>query len=249
MKRNTNFEKVSAGKGFYVALSVCILAIAASALGIHYTTNRIRGITDSYTQSTEESPTQNEAPTQEDESAGRKQTGVADERTSAVEPESESTTQPESETATVPTTAAPTTAAPQPVSYILPMGTNIVKDYSHGEMVYSQTMQDWRVHNGIDFAGEEGENVYAVADGKVVKLFVSELYGTCLEIEHDGGVTAYYCGISQDSSVVTGDTVKKGEVIANLGTIPCEQSEGTHLHFETKVDGKFKDPLEVLGRN
>lgn len=45
--------------------------------------------------------------------------------------------------------------------FALPMGSDIIKDYSNGEMVRSKTMGDWRIHNGVDFGGSAGNDVVA----------------------------------------------------------------------------------------
>lgn len=52
-------------------------------------------------------------------------------------------------------------------SYALPMGTDIRKDYSADEMVKNKTTNDWRVHNGIDFGGAQGNDVIAIQNGRV----------------------------------------------------------------------------------
>lgn len=54
-------------------------------------------------------------------------------------------------------------------SYALPMGTDIRKDYSADEMVKNKTTNDWRVHNGIDFGGAQGNDVIAIQNGRVAR--------------------------------------------------------------------------------
>ncbi len=132
--------------------------------------------------------------------------------------------------------------------FILPMGNDITKDFSNGEMVYNQTMGDWRVHNGVDFGGASGNRVDAVADGKVTAVYDNSFLGTVVEIDHGNGMTVSYCGLKPGTVLAEGTFVKGGEKIGTLGTVPAEAADGEHLHLEVKVDGKTVDPLAALNR-
>lgn len=131
-------------------------------------------------------------------------------------------------------------------SYVLPMGDFITKDYSDGTVVYSNTMQDWRVHNGIDFGDNRGQSVLCVADGTVQNVTTDTLWGTVVTIDHGNGVVAKYCGMEKDSTPEIGTQVEKGVVIGKLGEIPVESKDGPHLHLEITVNGEYVDPLKFL---
>lgn len=131
-------------------------------------------------------------------------------------------------------------------SFVLPLDSGIIKNYSNGEFVYSKTMGDWRVHSGTDFKGNQGDKVVAVQDGTVKRAYNDELWGGVVEIEHGGGLTVIYCGLSEGSMKNVGNTVKKGERIGLLGEIPAEQAEGYHLHAEAKVNGTTQDLMKAL---
>ncbi len=140
-------------------------------------------------------------------------------------------------------------AEPYEDFYSLPMGTDILKDYSDGKLVLSKTMNDWRVHNAVDFKADEGEQVKSIAYGTVVEIYDDVLYGTVVVIDHGNGVTAKYCGLnSQTLEVKKGRTVDTGSLIGYLGTVPCEKADGYHLHFEVIYKDKTVDPLELMGR-
>lgn len=161
-------------------------------------------------------------------------------------------------TQTAPTTSAPTSTAEETTaskdslpftgSFALPLGTEILKDYSDGEMVSSKTMGDWRVHNGIDFTGSDGCEIFAIQNGTVTAVYEDELWGTVVEIDHGNEMLAKYCGLQKGSTVQKGDTVKKGETIAKLGTVPVEEADGSHLHLEITVNGTVVDPLAAMNR-
>lgn len=160
----------------------------------------------------------------------------------------ESTTNEESTTVKEETTESPY-AIPYKDYYTLPMGTDILMDYSPDTPVYNQTMGDWRTHTGIDFKGAEGSQVLSIAYGKVTKIYEDALYGTVVEIDHGNQVIAKYCGLNKEVlEIKKGDTVKGGTLIGYLGIIPCEKTDKSHLHFETLYKGKNTDPLELMGK-
>lgn len=133
-------------------------------------------------------------------------------------------------------------------NFALPMGTDVIKDYSNGEMVLSNTMGDWRVHNGVDFGGSAGNTVSAVADGTVTAVYDDSFWGTVVEIDHGNGMIARYCGLKNGSSLPEGSEVKKHDKIGTLGHIPVEISDEDHLHFEVLIDGENVDPLKALNK-
>lgn len=140
-------------------------------------------------------------------------------------------------------------ATPYKDYYSLPLGTEILKDYSPDTPSYSATMGDWRTHSGIDFQGAEGDQVKAIAYGTVTLVYEDVLFGTVVEIDHGNGVTAKYCGFNKDTlEVKKGSTVENGSLLGYLGTIPSEKSDLSHLHFEVIYNGENVEPLELMGK-
>lgn len=131
--------------------------------------------------------------------------------------------------------------------FVLPMGKDIIKDFSNGDMVRNETMNDWRVHNGIDFGGSEGNAVVSAADGIVISCRNDEFWGGVTEIDCGGGMVIRYCGLVYESSVKEGSQVCCGDRIGTLGSIPIESADGGHLHLEVETNGKAVDPLEAMG--
>ncbi len=127
--------------------------------------------------------------------------------------------------------------------YLLPLNSNVSREYSSNP-VYSETMRDWRSHNGIDVAGHVGDDAIAVQDGNVKEVYSDDLWGEVIVIEHGNGMTAKYCGVK--SSLEKGAKVEQGQVIGSVVMIPVEASDGAHVHLETDVSGKSADPVEVL---
>ena len=140
------------------------------------------------------------------------------------------------------------TEAKKEKKFILPMGNHVIKDYSNGEMVFSKTMGDWRIHNGVDFGGASGNSVSAVEDGIITAVYDDSFWGTVIEIDHGDGMLVRYCGLKKGSTLPDGAKVTRGEKIGTLGNIPVESGDGDHLHIEISINGKTVDPLEALGK-
>ena len=100
-------------------------------------------------------------------------------------------------------------------------------------------------HKGVDFAGATGSNVMAVAAGVVTWSGERTGYGNLVEINHgDGYVTRY--AHNERTLVKVGETVKRGEAIALMGS--TGRSTGPHVHFEVIRNGRQVDPLSFIGR-
>lgn len=130
--------------------------------------------------------------------------------------------------------------------YKYPLSEAVAKGYSE-ELVFDDTMQDYRAHGAVDFVGGNGDKVVAVNDGLVTKVYKDDMYGIVVEIDHGGSFVARYCGLDS-ASVKKGQYVDIGNAIGTLGKIPCESAQGIHLHFEATYDGKTVNPLDVMGK-
>ena len=139
-------------------------------------------------------------------------------------------------------------AKPYEGYYALPLGTDTGKPFSDTAPVYSQTMGDWRAHNGTDFFGAEGDRVGAIAAGKVIDVTNDAMLGTVVSVDHGNGVTARYCGLKSDGAPEVGSVIRINDTVGYLGTVPCEATEGAHLHLEIKVDGVYRDPVAVMAK-
>jgi murein DD-endopeptidase MepM/ murein hydrolase activator NlpD len=99
------------------------------------------------------------------------------------------------------------------------------------------------LHTGLDFQAMPGTPIFAAAGGLVVTQEVHPAYGNMLEIDHGNGLVTRYAHVSR-FEVKTGDLVKRGQRIAEVGT--TGRSTGPHLHFEVMVQGVPQDPAKFL---
>ena len=145
-------------------------------------------------------------------------------------------------------TAPETTLIRTAVSYSLPLGTDIGKDFSRGVPVYNEVMGDWRTHDGVDFNGACGDGVKSIANGIVKEITDDPFMGGTVVIDHGDGVVATYSGIEVDETLKRGIMVSENEKIGEVSFVPSESdSQFPHLHLEIRVDGQLCDPLEIMG--
>lgn len=132
-------------------------------------------------------------------------------------------------------------------AFIFPVSGAVVKDYSGDNLVYSETLKDWRTHNGIDFYAEEGTDVLAVADGTVEAITDNGMFGRTVIILHNGGVRSIYSNLAEGTEVAIGDNVTKGTPVGKVGsTAAAEALEKPHLHFEISLNEETADPHNYL---
>ncbi|WP_052950946.1 peptidoglycan DD-metalloendopeptidase family protein [Clostridium baratii] len=117
---------------------------------------------------------------------------------------------------------------------------------TRGGTITSNFGERWgKNHNGLDIAGNIGDPVMAALDGKVKSTFYErDGYGNVVILEHEGGIETRYAHMSK-IGVKTGDTVKKGDIVGEVGS--TGRSTGPHLHFEVRVNGSPVDPQKYIG--
>ena len=136
-------------------------------------------------------------------------------------------------------------------AFDLPVQGKLFKDHDATVQVYSATMGDYRVHLGVDIATEENAPVFAVADGKVERIWEDTLMGTCVAISHEGDVLSVYKNLAAELSngLTEGATVTRGKQLGNVGdTAILEMADEPHLHFEMTAAGLAVDPLDYFDK-
>ena len=96
-------------------------------------------------------------------------------------------------------------------------------------------------HSGIDFAAEEGAEVYAVAGGIVTAADYDVEKGNYVVLDHGGGLETEYQHM-KSLLVSAGQSVVQGQVLGYVGS--TGNSTGPHLHFEARQDGA---PADLTG--
>ncbi len=96
---------------------------------------------------------------------------------------------------------------------------------------------------GIRYGGNQGDPIYAAADGQVVYAADGlKEYGNLVLIKHiDGYISAY--AHNSKMLVKSGDNVTAGQKIAEMGSTGASQ---VMLEFQIRLDGKPINPVNLL---
>ena len=161
-------------------------------------------------------------------------------------PQTESPSTDETPTGNVPET--PVDTIPE---LTLPVSGKLSKVHDAELQVFSPTLQDWRVHLGMDIATEANAEVFAAADGTVKKIWEDPMMGWCIAIGHSGDCITVYKNLAEEMAggIAEGATVRAGQIIGNVGdTALIEIAEEPHLHMEMTVKGLQVDPLDYFSK-
>ncbi|MBQ2717095.1 MAG: M23 family metallopeptidase [Clostridia bacterium] len=159
-----------------------------------------------------------------------------------------STSKVEESTSTNPGTSENSKPTDAPIVFVNPVsGGYLLTEYTAASVVYNQTLGIYTGHMGVDIAGEENAQVFAVYDGVIESIATSYLTGTTVTILHGDGLTTVYNSIETIDGLSEGQAVLKGEEIGVISTNNRQEyKDGAHLHFEVKENGKNIDPFKYL---
>ena len=128
-----------------------------------------------------------------------------------------------------------------------PVEGEIMKVYAKDNLVFSNTLQEWTTHLGIDIKADKTTVVKSAEAGTIKTIKNDPRYGLTITIEHDNGYQTVYANLLSSEFVVEGETVEKGQSIGTVGnTATFEISDEPHLHFEVLKDGVQIDPTTVI---
>jgi len=228
------FKNFINGKGFYIVLFLCILAIGISGYVMIELGDVPAGVID---------PTATPTVTPTVKPTNRPTA------TPTVTPTTSPTTTPTVTPTVVPSVKpsdVPTVNENIKLSWPIEDYT-VVFEYSGDELFYNATLDDWRTHTGIDIAAKEGSSVLACADGIVSDVYVDDKMGTTVKITHDGGLETVYQSLDAYVNVEKGQEVKGGDVLGTVSTSAIiECTTGPHLHFECYKNGVRENPSVIL---
>ncbi len=101
-----------------------------------------------------------------------------------------------------------------------------------------------KLHRGLDLRGKTGDPVLSIGDGTVQFAGHDRFLGTCVIVDHGGGLTSWY-GHMSDLLVYEGMSVERGAAIGLVGS--TGRSQAPHLHLSVKIGDTSINPLMVLG--
>lgn len=127
-----------------------------------------------------------------------------------------------------------------------PLIGNIILPYSMDTTVYYTTLDQYACNDGILIGGKTGDEVVAVADGRVVNVFDSDRYGKTVTLLIGDYYEVSY-GQVENVKYDIGDEVEEGDVLATVAEPARAFSlEGPHLYFKMTYKGEPVNPTDYL---
>lgn len=161
--------------------------------------------------------------------------------TSVVKPEENVVEEPKAEEP--PKETSQKQEATEELSFQAPIAGDITKDFAMDTLVYSETLDEWCTHSGIDIKAEKASVVVASEKGTVESIKNDPRYGLTVIIAHGNGFKSVYSNLLTTEFVKEGEEVEKGQTIATVGeTASFEVADDCHLHFEMYKDGVAVNP-------
>ena len=135
----------------------------------------------------------------------------------------------------------------KPLEFAYPVEGEITKPYSIDNLIYSETLQEWVIHKGIDIKAPRTTVVKASEEGKITSIKNDPRYGLSVIVEHRNGFQTVYSNLLTSEFVVEGEKVEKGQSLGTVGnTAAFEIADEPHLHFEMLKDNENIDPKLIL---
>ncbi len=133
------------------------------------------------------------------------------------------------------------------ISFERPVEGEIVREYAKDSLIYSETLQEWTTHTGIDIKADKTTVVKAAEAGTIKSIKNDPRYGLTIVIEHDDQYQTIYSNLLTSEFVVEGEKVEKGQAIGTVGnTAVFEIADEPHLHFEIWKDSLPVDPTRLM---
>ena len=217
----SKLQAMFGGKGFYIALAVCLLA--AGTIGY-------------ITLFSSDSPVKEPDPVIEIKPAPVTPVPTVPDKPVI---QSEPIEVPVQEPAVI---EEPVELLPEVIS---PLDGTTVTVFSMTELLYDQTMADWRTHNGIDYACAKDAAVQSPTAGTVVLAGSDGSWGPTVAIKDSAGRVWRLCGVASPA-VKEGETVSAGQTLGKVGSVSCECAEESHIHLEVKQDDSYLDPAKLM---
>ncbi len=248
LRKYSGFLSKVARSGFYIILFLCISAIGISGYVMYLARDTAEDVRESIeTKTAMEIPFPTEYKTVYNAGESVEETI----KTSEIEKSQEKENEPEKEEKEKAPATKPKEEVKSPEKkeavYTMALAGAITAPFSGEELVKSKTMEDWRIHAGVDIKGDIGAEVRAIADGEVISVEKDNMLGNVVRINHGDGMCSIYANLGDEIAAQKGARVRAGDKIGVVGqSALCECMEPPHLHLEVTRGGKNIDPLSLF---
>ena len=128
-----------------------------------------------------------------------------------------------------------------------PVKGQVIREFAKESLVFSNTLQEWITHNGVDIKADKTTVVKSAASGTVIAIKNDPRYGLTVIINHDNGYQTIYSNLLTAEFVVKGEKVEKGQSIGTVGnSASFEVADDYHLHFELLKNNEYLDPTVYI---
>lgn len=128
-----------------------------------------------------------------------------------------------------------------------PVEGEIVKEFAKDKLVYSETLKEWVIHNGIDIKAEKTTIVKSAEEGTIKSIKNDPRYGITVVVEHQDGYKTVYSNLLTAEFVKEGEKVTQGQTLGTVGnTATFEIADDPHLHFEILKDDEYVNPEQYI---
>ena len=254
--QRTKEKRPLQGKGFYIAMAACLIAIGTAAWMTFDSIHSLTDLPDTSSATTSgssqltvgsskpdtnavDNPVSGVPVTPSSTASSKKPTSAETESKVPVNNPVTASSSPAESKAPV------TSSAPKNTSYIMPVPGKVTKPF--GDSLYSLTFGDWRAHRGVDLAANKGSSVMSIGNGSVTKIFSDDMLGYVVIATYDD-LEVWYCGLGSNPSVKVGESVRAGQTIGIVADVPSETAEESHLHLEIHKNGQAIEPLAAIGQ-
>lgn len=250
MRRERRFETRSYKFFYVVGVIIILLAITLVVLYKVYN-NKLNDISKSML-STEEIiglvPNEADKSTVETESASSIISKTIEEiKENEEENNNSETINNEIEENTVQVEEEPKEEPKKELAFQFPIEGEIIREFSMENLIYSETLEEWTTHQGIDIKADRTTVVKSAEAGTVVAIKNDPRYGLTVIIEHENGFKTVYSNLLTTEFVTEDENVEKGQSIGTVGNSAVfEIADEPHLHFEMIKDGEYVDPTLYL---
>ena len=127
------------------------------------------------------------------------------------------------------------------------LGNQVIRNYSEKEPSYSETLEVWEIHKGIDIEANENQEVKSLTSGTVLDVYDDDEYGMSIKIQSNKENVFVYSSLSKNVKVNKGDEIKEGQCIGYAGnTSNVECLSGVHVHLEAYKNNIAINPMSLL---
>lgn len=127
--------------------------------------------------------------------------------------------------------------------FVRPVDGEIARNFAKDTLIYSETLDEWITHLGIDIKADRTTVVKSSEKGKVTAIKNDPRYGLTVIVEHVNGFKTVYSNLLTTEFVSEGEEIEKGQSIGTVGnSASFEICDEPHLHFEILKDDVNVDP-------